>query len=294
MTEEKAVTALLVQLLSGNGSPRPIKGNQLSVVVRTHFPEFDPETFQCRNLREFIRKHAADDVMEIGRAGMDIVYGLRSVGQQQPLFEPAVADTTRPSDQNTPLGQLLANPRIWKTFASPDTAFRLFLSPSTRQVTVLRPGYVPDSSWVEVPHISAGALLQIAKDFISDLPEFQRAPLTAAIDQPRWWIGFYDLVRTLGLKMRWIYFRRRRIAQEFERAMPALPTELTPPAQSQPTSQEATRPELVIQSTAVKPSALSVSPLKRVATEVVQRMTDPELRALNLPLGYVVDALTTR
>jgi hypothetical protein len=294
VTEEKAVTTLLVQLLSSNGSPRPIKGNQLSVVVRTHFPDFDPEKFQCRNLREFIRKYAADDVMEIGRAGMDIVYSLRSVGQQQPLFEPAVADTTKPSDQNTPLGQLLANPRIWKTFASPDTAFRLFLAPSTKQVTVLRPGYIPDSSWVEVPHISAEALLQIAKDFISDLPEFQRAPLTAALDQPRWWIGFYDLIRTLGLKMRWIYFRRRRIAQEFERAMPALPTDLTPTVQPQPTPQEARKPELVIQSMAVQSSALPVSPLQRVAADVVQRMTDSELRALNLPLGYVVDALTTR
>ena len=161
MSEEKEVTTLLVQLLSSNGSPRPIKGNQLSVVVRTHFPDFNPEKFQCRNLREFIRKYAADDVMEIGRAGMDIVYSLRSVGQQQPLFEPAVADTTKPSDQSTPLGQLIANPRIWKTFASPETAFRLFLAPSTKQVTVLRPGYTPDPSWIEVPHISAEALLQI-------------------------------------------------------------------------------------------------------------------------------------
>ena len=42
MTEEKDVTALVVQLLSGNGTPRPIKGNQLSVVVKTYFPDFDP------------------------------------------------------------------------------------------------------------------------------------------------------------------------------------------------------------------------------------------------------------
>lgn len=294
MTDEKAVATLLVQLLSGNGSPRPIKGNQLSVVVKTHFPDFDPERFQCRNLREFIRRYAADDVMEIGRAGMDIVYGLRSVGQQQPLFEPAVADTTKTSDQSTPLGQLLANPRIWKTFASPDTAFRLFLATHTKQVTVLRPGYTPDPSWVEIPHISAQALLQIAKDFISDLPEFQRAPLTTALDQPRWWIGFYDLVRTLGLKMRWIYFRRRRIAQEFERAMPEMPPDLTPPVQPELKPQEAEKPELAIQSMAVQSGALPVSPLKRVAADVVQRMTDSELRALTLPLGYVVDALTTR
>ena len=294
MTEEKEkdVTALIVQLLSGNGTPRPIKGNQLSVVVKTYFPDFDPEKFQCRNLRDFIRKYAADDVMEISKAGMDIVYGLRSVGQQQPLFQSAPpTDAARPSDQRAPLGQLLQNPRIWKTFASPDTAFRLFLAPSTKQVTVLRPGYNPDPSWIEVPHISAEALLQIAKDFVAELPDFQRTPLTTALDQPRWWIGFYDLVRTLGLKMRWIYFRRRRIAEEFERALPALPTASIPALQPQ----DAERPEPAIQRR-VQPltSALPVSLLKRVAAEVVQRMTDSELRTLNLPLGYVVDALTTR
>lgn len=293
MTEEKDVTALVVQLLSGNGTPRPIKGNQLSVVVKTYFPDFDPEKFHCRNLRDFIRKYAADDVMEISKAGMDIVYGLRSVGQQQALFEsPATADTAKPSDVRAPLGQLLANPRIWKTFASPDTAFRLFLAPSTKQVTVLRPGYTPDPSWVEVPHISAEALLQIAKDFISEMPDVQRAPLRAALDQPRWWIGFYDLVRTLGLKMRWIYFRRRRIAEEFERAMPTLPPDSAPALQQR----EAERPEPAIQATRMQPlaSALPASLLKRVAADVVQRMTDSELRTLNLPLGYVVDALTTR
>lgn len=293
MTEEKEVTALVVQLLSGNGNPRPIKGNQLSVVVRTHFPDFDPEAFHCRNLRDFIRKHAAEEVMEISKAGMDIVYGLRSVGQQQALFESAsTADTAKPSDARAPLGQLLANPRIWKTFASPDTAFRLFLAPSTKQITVLRPGYTPDPSWIEVPHISAETLLQIAKDFVSQQPDFHRAPLTAALDQPRWWIGFYDLVRTLGLKMRWIYFRRRRIAEEFERAMPTLPTDSPPTVQ--PQDVEATEP--VVPPTRSQPptSGLPASLLKRVAAEVVQRMTDSELRTLSLPLGYVVDALTTR
>jgi hypothetical protein len=95
VTEEKDVTALVIQLLSGNGTPRPIKGNQLSVVVKTYFPDFEPEKFHCRNLRDFIRKYAADDVMEISKAGMDIVYGLRSVGQQQALFESQLPPTQR-------------------------------------------------------------------------------------------------------------------------------------------------------------------------------------------------------
>lgn len=299
MTEEKEVIALVVRLLSNDGSPRPIRGNQLSATVKTFLPDFNPEEFHCRNLREFLRKHAANEVMELGRAGMDVIYGLRSAGQQQPLFEvtplgKTALDTT--PDSGAPLNQLLADRRVWKTFVTPDSPFRLFLAPSTRRITVLSPGYTPDPSWIEVPHISADILLQIAKDFIAQLPAVQQGPLVTAIEQPRWWLGFFDLLTTLGLKMRWIYFRRRRIAEEFERAMPTLPPE------SAPTQVQARDAVLGIQTPAhhaalpaSEPAlALQKSLLRRIASDAVQRMTDTELRALNLPLGYVVDALTAR
>jgi len=39
-----------------------------------------------------------------------------------------------------------------------------------------------------------------------------------------------------------------------------------------------------------KPNSL----LRHVAASAVLRMTDVELRALNLPLGYVIDALTAK
>ncbi len=239
--------------------------------------------------------------MEIGKAGMDVIYGLRSVGQQQPLFESSATTSALlgipptgqgKTDVRGPLGQILSNPRIWKTFASPDTPFRLFLAPSTRQITVLRPGFIPDPSWLEVPHISAEKLLQIAKDFIAELPDIQKTILERALEQPKWWIGFYDLVGTLGIKVRWVYFRRRRIVEEFERSLPALPEmpAQAPTIAEVPVTAQLDEP-LTLRTAA---SALPESALKRIVGQVVQRMTDSELRALNLPLGYVMDALTTR
>jgi hypothetical protein len=299
VTDEKEVISLVVRLLSNDGNPRPIRGNQLSATVTTFLPDFKAENFHCRNLRDFLKKYAANEVMEIGKAGMDVVYGLRSVGQQQPLFE---ASTPPPPpattlDSRAPLNQLLADRRIWKTFVTPESPFRLFLSPSTKRITVLSPGYTPDPSWIEVPRISADILLQIAKDFIAQLPDVQQGPLATAIEQPRWWIGFFELLNTLGLRMRWIYFRRRRIAEEFERAMPTLP-----PPESAPAQVRVTNAVLGIPAPAVHaaPPALERAPvpqkslLRQIASDAVQRMTDTELRALNLPLGYVVDALTAR
>jgi hypothetical protein len=304
VTEEKEVIGLVVRLLSNDGSPRPIRGNQLSATVKTFLPEFNPVEFHCRNLRDFLRKYAANEVMELGKAGMDVVYGLRSAGQQQPLFDVTPPNTTASTptvagampDSTAPLTQLLADRRVWKTFVTPESPFRLFLAPSTRRITVLSPGYTPDPSWIEVPRISADVLLQTAKDFIAQLPDVQQAPLLTTIQQPRWWIGFFDLLNTLGLKMRWIDFRRRRIAEEFERAMPTLPPE-SAPAQVQTKNVSLGIPapaDQVVLSASERALTPQKSLLRRIASDAVERMTDTELRALNLPLGYVVDALTTR
>lgn len=290
MTENEVV-AHLVRLLSGSGNPRPFRGSELSVLLRASIPDFDPIKFNCRNLRDFIRKHASNEIMEISKAGMDIIYGLRSVGQQQPLFETptGVDGTPKPHNTRAPLGQLLANPRIWKTFASPETPFRLFLAPSTGLIRTLRPGYSPDTTWLEIPRISAEKLLQIAKDYVAELPDAQRQPFYSILEQPKWWLPFFDLTRALGLKMRWVSFRRRRIAEEFERSLPTIPTVPTLP---QPTEggDESTNRLVVVRTT----GAPAESSIKRIAAEVVQRMTESELRSLNLPLGYVIDAMTTR
>jgi hypothetical protein len=285
MMTEKEASNLFVRLLSG--SPRPLKGSELSILAKTSALDFAPVKFGCRNLREFIRRYAADEITEVGKAGMDVVYAIR-IAEQQPLFESSsVVESAKPAESRGPLGQLLSNPRIWKTFASPSSPFRLFLVPSDGTIRVLRPGYSPDPTWLEVPRISADRLLQIAKDFIAELPGSQQASLLSLLDKPSWWLEFFDWVRTLGLKTRWTLFRRRRIAEEFERAVPALPAVATTAPQPVPVSE-------------ITPSVQSLSPagaqseMKRIAAEVVHRMTDSELRALNLPLGYVMDVLTTR
>jgi len=279
---EKETSALLVRLLSG--SSRPLKGSELSILAKTSSPDFAPLMFGCRNLRDFIRKYASDEIAEVDKAGMDVVYAIRSA-EQQTLFELPVSESVKPAESRGPLGQLLTNPRIWKTFASPESPFRIFLVPGNGTIRVLRPGFSPDASWLEIPRISAEKLLQIAKDFISELPESQRGLLLSLLDKPSWWMAYFDLVRTLGLKTRWVLFRRRRIAEEFERAVPALPT-VGAPAQPATTNQTTPAQSLT--------PAGGDSPMKKIAADVVQRMTDSELRTLNLPLGYVVDAMTAR
>lgn len=285
MTEQEVV-ALLRRLLN-DANPRPLRGGELSVLVKASFPGFNPIAFASRNLRDFIRKNLSDEISEVGKSGADILYGLRE--RQHELFKltppPVEAPPPPTSDQRASLSQLLTNPRIWKTFASPETPYRLYVVPSSGVVRVVKPNESPDPSWHEIRPISGEVLLQIAKDFIAEVPEPQRGTLLITLDQPRWWFPYFDLLRTFGLKWRWVLYRRRRIADEFERALQKLPSMPSQPREALEAEQ---RP--LAATSSQQPASL----MRRIASEAVQRMTDSELRALNLPLGYVVDSLTTR
>lgn len=279
---EKASVVQYITKVATELHPNPIRGGQLSDRLKAAFPNFNSLQFGCKNLRDFIRENIPE-VSEVGKAGMDVIYGLRA--QQTEMFPAPTVEP--PSDRRTsPLGQLLTNPRIWKTFASPQTLFRLYLLPSGL-IRILRPDEAADPSLPEIKPISAEALRRMASDFISTLQQSQQDILIKALDAQKWWLPFFELVSTLGLRTRWISYRRQRIAEEFEKALsqaiasvPPMPIPSVKPEEPGPSLNERTK--------------LPDSLLRRIASSVVERMTDSELRALNVPLGYIIDALTAK
>ena len=166
MTEPQTIATFLVRTLQ-QVEPRPLKGSELAVLVKTAFQDFAPEAFGCRNLRDFIRKNVPE-IVEFSRAGMDITYCLRATKERLEVEGATGLESTSAVDQ------LTTDPRVWKTFASPDSIFRLFLLPENGQVRVLHPNAKPLPTWREIPRMSAEVLLQIGKDFAANLPEFQR------------------------------------------------------------------------------------------------------------------------
>jgi hypothetical protein len=274
--------ASFARKLLRDASPNKLRGGQLSVLLKTNFPDLNLLASGFRNLRDFIAKNVPE-VIEVGRAGTDIVYGLRE--EQQSLFpESREAGGEQAPGQVSLVQQLLDNPKVWRTFASPESPYRLYLVPPGR-LRVLRPADTPEPTWFRVQPISGETLLQIGKDFVSELSEPQRAPLAKCLTETKWWMPFFDAVRDLGLKTRWIIYRRRRIVAEFQRALMDAPPVVI--------HQEA--PHLVEKlHAAEQPPAPSQTGMlaRRVALAAVGRMTEAELRALSLPLGYVMDALS--
>lgn len=280
---ESAVVEILVRSLQ-QVNPRPLKGSQLSVLVKTVLPGFSPESFGHRTLREFIRKNAPE-IMELGRTGMDISYCLKSSQTQIPFEEDS-------KDANSDvLSQLMRNTRAWKTFTTPQSSFCMYLT-DRRILRTLHCQSKPLPEWREIRRMSSESLLEIGKEFVASLDDMQKSMLMPLLSDPKWWIPFFERLQPLNLKSRWIEFRRKRIREEFQRRLDELSTVAPVMAEKMPEAAQVV-PPLVIASDVVQQSRAEFS-IRQIAADVVQRMTESELRALNLPLGYVLDSLATR
>lgn len=279
MTDNTVVSDFLVRTLQQT-APRPLKGSELSVLVKAAHPEFSAVSLGYRNLREFIRRQATD-IVEVGHAGMDICYSLRTSQAKQ---EAGNASSKSVGLADDALDQLTKDLRAWKTFTSPESPFRLYLT-DKGVVRSMHASSRPLPEWKEIQRISPETLLQIGRDFVANLDEVQKSVLVPTFQEPTWWFPFVDRLQSLGLKYKWIEFRRQRIRREFEKRI----EEIGMPPFRQPSEIGAVSSSLEVST----PTQSELS-FRKIAADVVQRMTESELRRLNLPLGYVVDSLTTR
>jgi hypothetical protein len=282
MTDAPVVADFLVRTLQ-QVSPRPLRGSELSVLVKAAHPEFSAEALGYRTLRDFIRKQVSE-IMEVGRAGMDVQYSLKGAQLKLEIEGASVASR---DFADRAVDQLMKDPRAWKTFTSPDSAFRLYLA-DQGIVRSMHSNSRPLPEWREIQRISPEILLQIGKDFTADLDEIQKSILVPAFQEPKWWFPFFDRLQSLGLKYKWVEFRRNRIRLEFKKRIEELGTLPLPQPQE---VMLALVPQPTAAASAQTQSELSI---RKIAADVVQRMTESELRGLNLPLGYVMDSVTTR
>ena len=288
----QAVVAAVVQTVSESPQKSAL-GTRIVKAVRAIFPQFSPQNEDCRSFREFIRNFVPQVSESSERAGMDIIYVLKA-----PTI-PANEHPSTPSQYaERPAGfvsLLLNNPRAWKTFASPLSTSHIYVNRSGSQVQVSSAHSVPPSAeWLRIGPISAASLLRIAQDFIELVPDLYKSALTDCLAKPKWWIPYFEVMGSLGLKSRWVAFRRRRILDEFVKAVTASAADVStdrgrgehnvaPTGLSTPQAEEIQRPERI--------PGEDEARLRNIALAVVNQMTISELKALVVPLGYVAHAL---
>jgi hypothetical protein len=281
MLDATVVAADLSRLVQ-NSPQQKILGSSLAVLLKRGYPDFRPEDFGSRNLREFIHRYAKE-IFESGKRGSDVVY--------TSALLPAMTEASTRQQELTGMSAAPAVSRrvaidssVWKTFASPTAPYRIYANRETGELRVLHVHQSsPEGPWVPVPSCPAPKHLQIAREFIEGLSdEPAKTQLTKILDLDSWWNHFFFSARNFGVERQWSAFRRRRLQDEFVQQLQSLgvpvggslrPVVATVPA-------EAAQP-VVVQD--------GDSPLRAIAAAVIRRMSISELREIWLPLGYVVD-----
>lgn len=292
------VASVILRFVSDNDQGSA-SGTRISAAIRGAFPNFSPAAANSRSLREFIKSFVPQLEESPERAGLDVIYRVK---QPTILQESASTPVVQPQRHSGFVSLLLNDPRAWKTFASPQSTSKIFVKTDGSEVLVSSMQSTPvGGDWVQVNPLSADLLLSIAKEFVELVPELYRQALIESLAKPKWWIPYFEVMGSLGLKSRWVTYRRRRILDEFSKAVTS--------AIYRKTLQSASVPEVSAQEKLLsrpqfrEPSAMAgvtgkppeSAPreqiMRRLAMLAVQRMSVEELRSLVISVGSVIDVL---
>ncbi|HEY1946021.1 MAG TPA: hypothetical protein VGG97_03380 [Bryobacteraceae bacterium] len=277
MEDHSVISGIITRTLSASRT-KTMAGGQIRDAVLSSHPTFRAPEYGVRNLREFIRKYVPA-AREESRAGMDVVYAL--VDDHVPEVKDRIDDGIESKNlARIAQSHLLNNPQLWKIFSNPSSPWKLFVEPKTGTIRGTDPSGMTDASWIQIPSCSAETLLQIARDFVDLAPEALRPALTASLTEKRWWLPFFEVLRNVGQKTSWVSFRRERISTEFLRLV------------SQVVERDAVSVN-VIELEKLSASSPNNAMLRKLVLDAVARMSDAELRSLNIPLGYVVDFVSS-
>jgi len=279
LEDQTAVAATILRTVSESHT-KTLAGGQIRQAIKASHPDFNFTDHGFQNLRDFIRKRVPA-LHESSRAGMDIVYAVDLTPTNQgSLFESSSDPIKSPA--GNPRQYLFSNQQVWRAFASPNSPWKLYLEGESGPVHCLAPGVVADPSWLPIPACPGETLLRIAREFVEKVPEPFRPALGATLSEKKWWLSFYENLRNIGMKTSWIAFRRERIAEELDRTISDIIQ------RRRNTKQPA--PVVLPSSSCLKDEGL----LRKLAFEAVGKMNETELRSINIPLGYIIDLISSR
>jgi len=269
---------------------KKISGTELSQFLKFSFRGFSPFTYGYPKLRLFLRQYVPD-VVAVGRAGGDVVYGIQTPNQVQPAETAHISSTAAPSGA-VDKPALIMSRELWKSYASPNSLWHIYANRESGEFQVTPPGHAgPPDPWVLIPPCSAEVHIQIAKNYVSALADTRHQELLQkTLGQPRWWDSFYAATTQIGLSYNWQSYRRREIFRNFMESLTrsGIPIKHRPSIHSAPST--ANREQLLARSSGVsKPD--EDERLRRAVVSAVERMSVSELRALTIPVGYLLDEL---
>ncbi len=299
MKDATPIARALVEKTKERGAGRGLLGSAAGNVARNVDPTFHPQQYGVRTLREFVEKFVPD-LKIVGLSGPDPIYGL--VDWQAGL------ESATPEDFDA-----------WRVWVSPSSPFCLAVSKANGAVRPLDRSQEPPDGSVRIMPAGIHVHRTIAEDFLKELGGEAPPQLQAVLHspQPDWWRAWESVLR----QMRGSDAFRRWLKHRHDGLLAALRGELeaasvSPIAINQALesvvathrSKRAAAAQSPVGTGSVQPAVTKALPrasltsnvvnsdvrLSRLVQAIVARMTDEDLRRLNLPLGLVLDALRDR
>jgi hypothetical protein len=267
---------------------KTVLGVRLGAALKIAFPDFVPAAYQCKNLRQFVRKHVPG-VVETGYSGVDILYTKPEKASPTATDE-SVAPST-PADGRSPAFiSLPADPITWKAYSNPSYRLSLIANPSTGEVKAVGEQETPQAPWVAIPKLAPEKHHEIASKFVESLPPASRGPLQNILADHQWYVSFFGTTKRLGISKQWGLFKREHLIRYFTAALhekgvvaaPSAPKHDLPSARTFQTRRPDTRHQ----------SPLSdETQIRELISRLAYTLPIEELRTIRLPLGSVLDAL---
>src|SRR6266851_5518859 len=154
MNSPEAIAARISEHLQ-NLPTKSISGTELASFLRYAFPGFSPFTYHSRNLRMFLLQFVPG-VVPVGRSGGDLLYGFKPSNpeptEEGSFVAPAEPSLERPETRpavQTPSPSITSQTatttmsrELWKSFASPNSLWRIYANPESGEVRLLPPSRV--------------------------------------------------------------------------------------------------------------------------------------------------------
>jgi hypothetical protein len=274
------LAAAIQEIVASEGQ---IRGSHLAQAVRNRFPGWRPTDSGTRNLRDFVVSQVPG-VCELGRSGMDVIYGPSGA-------EPPVQIAPPPPGSPTDL---------WRVWVSPNSPLVLAVdrAAGTAQAVPRRSPAEPTQCLLEPP--SATEHRKIAQEFLSRVPAPLQEQLSTIVESATatWWQAWLNRLRGTEHLAPWNEFRRARLESSLrqrlaEASIAADTADNIVKLVRESHAAAPTRGEWRLARTVI-PEDESGQSIRRVVALAVQRMSTAELRELRLPLGIVLDVLASK
>lgn len=276
MTKEELAELLRSALTAAGAAGLP--GTEAAQLIRSRAPTFRPQDFGAASVKDFICGVVPAKV--IGRAGMDVVFGLPDAPELQPA-----GGTPEPRDWNP-----------WRTWATPTSG--RYLSVSQKGELAVQLGTPSATDLGPLPEEEHRA---IAEAFLSTIPidEAELRDLRKLLTLPGWWRAWVTRMRAdQARNLRWLAYRSKALdarlvahvsslgLSDFARdaALEGMRASRRAEAQRKPRARSTDK------APAQTPSRRDMS-THGLAHRVLDLLSEEQVRSLSFPLGAVLDAL---